>query len=57
MDDKKIIELYFARDDSAISETKTKYGKLLYSVSYNILSTYILSVIPNSEASTKALYN
>lgn len=37
VDDKKIIELYFARDDSAINETKTKYGKLLYSVSYNIL--------------------
>ena len=39
MDDSKIIELYFARDNSAISETKAKYGKLLYSVSYNILQT------------------
>lgn len=37
MEDNKIIELYFARDDSAISETKHKYGKLLYSISYNIL--------------------
>lgn len=37
MDDSRIIELYFARDNSAINETKTKYGKLLYSVSYNIL--------------------
>lgn len=39
MDDSRIIELYFARDNSAISETKTKYGRLLYSVSYNILKT------------------
>ena len=40
MDDSRIIELYFARDNSAIKETKTKYGKLLYSVSYNILKTH-----------------
>lgn len=39
MDDSRIIELYFARDNSAITETKSKYGKLLYSVSYNILKT------------------
>lgn len=39
MDDSRIIELYFARDNSAIKETKNKYGKLLYSVSYNILKT------------------
>lgn len=39
MDDSRIIELYFARDNSAISETKNKYGRLLYSVSYNILKT------------------
>ena len=39
MEDSKIIELYFSRDDNAITETKNKYGKLLYSVSYNILHT------------------
>lgn len=39
MDDSRIIELYFARDNLAISETKNKYGKLLYSVSYNILNS------------------
>lgn len=39
MDDSRIIELYFARDNSAIKETKNKYGKLLYTVSYNILKT------------------
>ena len=37
MDDSKIIELYFERDKSAITQTKDKYGRLLYSVSYNIL--------------------
>ncbi len=40
MDDSKIIELYFKRDKSAITQTKTKYGKLLYSVSYNILNVH-----------------
>ena len=38
MDDSKIIELYFDRDKSAITQTKDKYGRLLYSVSYNILN-------------------
>ncbi len=38
MDDSKIIELYFERDNAAIRETKTKYSRLLYSVSYNILN-------------------
>ncbi len=37
MDDNKIIDLYFARDERAIKQTKAKYGKLLFSVSYNIL--------------------
>ncbi|MBQ6885731.1 MAG: sigma-70 family RNA polymerase sigma factor [Clostridia bacterium] len=40
MDDSRIIELYFSRDNCAINETKVKYGKLLYSVSYNILQTH-----------------
>ena len=37
MDDKKIIDLYFARDEQAIAETQTKYGRLLLSVAMNIL--------------------
>ena len=37
MEDSKIIELYFARDESAIEETKASYGRLLYSVAYGIL--------------------
>lgn len=38
IDDSKIIELYFARDERAIKETDMKYGKLCYSIAYNILN-------------------
>ncbi len=37
MDDKKIIELFFLRSESAITETDVKYGRLCRKVSYNIL--------------------
>lgn len=37
MDDKKIIELYFNRDETAIKETSEKYGRFLAKISYNIL--------------------
>ena len=37
MEDNKIIELYFARSESAISETASKYGKYCYSIAYDIL--------------------
>ena len=37
MDDKRIIELYFSRDESAISETDKKYGKLCRYIAYRIL--------------------
>lgn len=43
MDDNRIIELYFARDERAIEETKTSYGRLIYSVAYNILHSVIES--------------
>lgn len=39
MDDNLIIDLYFARDESAITETDKKYGNYLSAVSYNILSS------------------
>lgn len=39
MEDSKIIELYFQRDEQAITETKDKYGKLLLSISKSILSS------------------
>lgn len=37
MDDDKIIELYFAREERAIHETELKYGKLCQNIAYNIL--------------------
>ena len=37
MDDKRIIALYFARDEKAIEETKLSYGRLLFSIAENIL--------------------
>lgn len=37
MDDNRIVELYFSRDERAIKETKAKYGRLLLSVAYGIL--------------------
>lgn len=38
MDDLMIIELYFARDEQAIEETDTKYGKLCFHMANNFLS-------------------
>ncbi len=37
MDDSKIIELLWNRDESGIDETRRKYGGYCYSVAYNIL--------------------
>ena len=40
MDDGKIVELYLKRDEQSIKETEAKYGKLCYSISYNILNNH-----------------
>ena len=37
MDDTKIIDLYFCRNESAITETARKYGGYLNQIAYNIL--------------------
>ena len=37
MNDREIIDLYFARSDAAISETMGKYGRMLRSIAYGIL--------------------
>ena len=37
MDDKQIIDLYWARSERAISETAGKYGKYCHYIAYNIL--------------------
>ena len=38
MEDNKIIELYWQRDEAAISETQLKYGNYLTRIAYNILA-------------------
>ena len=38
MDDAKIIELYFQRDEQAVRETDAKYGKLCHRIAFNILN-------------------
>ncbi|MBR5201842.1 MAG: sigma-70 family RNA polymerase sigma factor [Clostridia bacterium] len=38
MQDEKIVELYWQRDESAIHETQEKYETYLYKIAYNILS-------------------
>ena len=37
MDDSKIVEMYFSRNEKAIEETSAKYGRLCYFIAYNIL--------------------
>ena len=37
MDDDKIVELYWERDEKAIEETDFKYKKYLFSIVYNVL--------------------
>ena len=39
MEDMQIVDLYFARNEQAIDETAQKYGKYLFSIAYNILSS------------------
>lgn len=40
MDDQRIIELCFRRDEQAIRETDGKYGRLCRSIAYNILGNH-----------------
>ena len=37
MEDKQIVDLYWAREESAIHETALKYGSYCYSIAYTIL--------------------
>lgn len=37
MEDEGIICLYFDRNENAITETKNKYGRMIYSISFNIV--------------------
>ena len=38
MEDARIIELYWQRDESAIRETDARYGRFLQTIAYNILA-------------------
>ena len=38
MTDEKIVQLYWDRDESAVAETQTKYGRYLTKIAYNILT-------------------
>ena len=40
MDDLRIIELYFIRDEQAIRQTDVKYGKLCHRIAYGILNNH-----------------
>lgn len=40
MEDTKIIALYWARSEEAITETAAKYGGYCHSIAYNILSSF-----------------
>ena len=37
MEDKQIVDLFWARSENAISETANKYGKYCHYIAYNIL--------------------
>lgn len=51
MTDEKIIDLYFSRNEAAIEETSTKYGRMLISLSYGILSS-----VPDAEECVNDTY-
>ena len=51
MEDEKILSLYWQRDESAIQETKDKYGPYLYKIAYNILCS-----LQDSEESVNDTY-
>ena len=40
MEDEKIVALYWERNENAIRETETKYGKYCYTIAYNILQSH-----------------
>ncbi len=40
MEDNEIIELYFIRNENAISETAEKYGKLCHNIAFKILNNH-----------------
>ena len=51
MDDNRIVELYWVRDEAAIAETDAKYGRFCYGVAYGILRD-----VPDAEESVNDTY-
>ena len=39
MDDNTIVEMYFQRNEDALRETQSKYGRYLFGIAYNILAS------------------
>jgi RNA polymerase sigma-70 factor (ECF subfamily) len=39
MEDKRIVELYWERSDTAIAETEKKYGRYCHYIAFNILNS------------------
>ncbi|MBQ7776717.1 MAG: hypothetical protein IJ379_12430 [Lachnospiraceae bacterium] len=37
MQDEKIVEMYWQREEAAIQETEKKYSRYLFKIAYNIL--------------------
>lgn len=40
MEDSQIVDLYWERNESALTKTAEKYGKICFSVAYNILNNH-----------------
>ena len=40
MDDREIVSLYLSRNETAIHESDTKYGRYLHTVAYNVLYSH-----------------
>lgn len=38
VEDEKIVELYWSREENAIAETDSKYGRYLFKIAYNVLA-------------------
>lgn len=39
MEDRQIVDMYWARNEAAIAETERKYGRMLFSLSHSLLSS------------------
>lgn len=57
MEDNKIVELYWQRNESAISETQQKYGNYLTKIAYNILADFEDSRESVNDTYLKAWYS